>query len=178
MALEVGKIVLGAAATYVAAKAAVDIGVGIGNAIADSVNSAQSAQSIMPSREATRDWAKAQAKARSYNDNDLRDYSVYVMENRHTFEIDYVGMTKNYGRRKYVHQNSPFARYDPDSYNMIVVATGLTRREARALEQILISAFGLDSLNNMINSIAERRWGEFQKEFERFTKLINGCSNG
>lgn len=55
---------------------------------------------------------------------------------------------------------------------MIPVATGLSLEHARALEQTLITAFGIDSLINMINSISPAKWRHFTKEFSRMQSLI------
>lgn len=41
---------------------------------------------------------------------------------------------------------------------MTPVATGLTYKEARALEQTLITAYTLNALGNAINSIAEKTY--------------------
>ena len=58
---------------------------------------------------------------------------------------------------------------------MKVVATGMTLPESRALEQILIVAFSLEALNNVINSIAEMKWDQFLEEFNRMCTLV-GCA--
>ena len=57
---------------------------------------------------------------------------------------------------------------------MIPIATNLTRKEARALEQSLIAAYTIGALNNAINSIAESKWDDFTYEFERANSLISG----
>lgn len=52
---------------------------------------------------------------------------------------------------------------------MIPVATNLSLNEARALEQTLITAFTLEALYNMINSIASAKLNKFEYEFAQQT---------
>jgi hypothetical protein len=58
------------------------------------------------------------------------------------------------------------------------IATGLTKDEARALEQTLITAYTLDALDNAINSIAEAKWGNFADQMERVENLISSTYDG
>lgn len=55
---------------------------------------------------------------------------------------------------------------------MFPLKTGLSRAEARAMEQTLISAYTLDTLKNMINSISPKKWSNFKNEFEQMNTLI------
>jgi hypothetical protein len=55
---------------------------------------------------------------------------------------------------------------------MIPIATGLTLKESRALEQTIIMAYGIDTLKNMINSISPKKWSNFKTEFEQMQSLI------
>ena len=54
---------------------------------------------------------------------------------------------------------------------MVIVKTDMTIEEARALEQALITAFTLDALNNIYNSIAKAKWDQFSEEIMRIEKL-------
>ena len=56
---------------------------------------------------------------------------------------------------------------------MMPIATGLSLGEARALEQSLIVAYGLDTLKNMINSISPKKWNTFKSEFNQMRSLID-----
>lgn len=61
---------------------------------------------------------------------------------------------------------------------MIPIVTGLSRADARALEQALINAYTLEALENMINSIAWENWGKFTDSFGRVTTLISSNFEG
>ena len=50
--------------------------------------------------------------------------------------------------------------------------TGLSLAQARALEQTIITAYGLDTLKNMINSISPKKWENFKTEFNQMKTLI------
>lgn len=99
----------------------------------------------------------------------LSAYSVYVIISLNPKEVVYVGMTRSYESRKSQHERT---RFPISHYKMIPVATGLTREEARALEQTLITAYTLDALQNMINSISPKKWDNFIEQFERMQLLI------
>ena len=105
---------------------------------------------------------------------DLRGTTVYVMQKKEDQKAWYVGITNNYDRRKYEHQKKTTGKYPEKDYNMIPVATSLTRQEARAMEQSLISAYTMEALDNQMNSIAKARWGEFVEEFKRAENLMSG----
>lgn len=46
---------------------------------------------------------------------------------------------------------------------MTIVATNLSLSQARVLEQTLITAYGIGTLRNMINSISPKKWSRFKK---------------
>jgi len=65
---------------------------------------------------------------------------------------------------------------------VIAIATGMTYREARAMEQTLIAmeqtliiAFELEALYNVINSISAKKWGNFTKEFARAASILSSA---
>jgi uncharacterized protein RhaS with RHS repeats len=80
--------------------------------------------------------------------------SVYQSVNRATGEVDYVGITNDFERRAAEQFASKGIRIDP-----IRGLDGLTREEARGVEQSLIERYGLGknggTLLNKINSIAQ-----------------------
>ena len=88
------------------------------------------------------------------NGND--GYSVYEGRDPSTLETKYVGITKRDPKiRIGEHLNSKTPRaalqYDVKAY-------GLTKQEARVMEQLLINKYGLENLYNKINSIAPKFW--------------------
>lgn len=48
----------------------------------------------------------------------------------------------------------------------------MSKAQARAMEQAIITAYGLDTLKNLINSISPKKWGNFKTEFEQMLTLI------
>ena len=101
----------------------------------------------------------------------LGDYSVYVIVRKGTTDVVYVGMTKNYKAREDKHTGSK-GKFPKSKYTMMPIATNLTKEKARALEQTIITAYGLDTLCNLINSISPKKWKEFQQEFKQMQTLI------
>ena len=110
--------------------------------------------------EEARAWAYAQVEAKAINPNETRDNTAYVIQDINTVKIVYVGRTNNYSGRQQAHQGSS-PKFNKNDFYMIPVATGLTKNESRALEQTLITAFTLEVLYNMINSISPTKWGGF-----------------
>ena len=55
---------------------------------------------------------------------------------------------------------------------MMPIETGLTKNEARAMEQTIITAYTLDTLVNMINSIFPQKWSTFKSEIEQMSTLM------
>lgn len=122
-------------------------------------------------------WAEEQARSGELDKKNLRDNSVYVIVNNETQEVWYVGITKNFQQRQYKHQRSENAIYNVKDYTMTPILTGLTRGEARAMEQLLITGYTLESagrLKNRYYSISESRWGLYDDEFLRMASLISG----
>lgn len=112
---------------------------------------------------------KAKVKAGGLNPKKLSGYTVYVIVKKNTIDVVYVGITCRYQKRKSQHSK----RFPPDKYTMLPIATGLTRNQARALEQTLITAYGLDTLKNMINSISVKKLPYFKSEFAQMQSLID-----
>jgi len=63
-------------------------------------------------------------------------------------------------------------RFPKSSYDKYAIATNLTLTHARALEQTIITAYGIDTLKNMINSISPGKWSNFNTEFSQMQTLI------
>ena len=100
--------------------------------------------------------------------NSLRNYTVYIIVKKGTIDVVYVGITKRYLSRKSQHKN----RFPESCFTMMPIATGLTKNEARAMEQIIISAYTLKTLENMINSILPKKWSIFNSEFNQMCSLM------
>ena len=85
-------------------------------------------------------------------------YSVYQGINKETGEVKYIGMTGRdpevrWGEHK--RSGTPKAKLE---YNIVKGGRGLSRQQARILEQQLINQNGLPNLYNRINSISPRYW--------------------
>ena len=83
----------------------------------------------------------------------IQDQSVYVMKDKTTEEVKYIGRTNDPGRRNTEHTKKKAAENLTD---LIVVATGLTKDQAKLAEQSLIVAYGLSNLNNRRNEISQQ----------------------
>lgn len=94
--------------------------------------------------------------------------TVYVITRKGTTDVVYAGRTCNFNARKSAHQK----KFPSGSYTMYAVATGLTLAQARALKQTIITAYTIDTLKNMINSISPSKWGNFKTEFNQMGTLI------
>lgn len=78
--------------------------------------------------------------------------------------------TKDVGRRKAEHERDKI-HPGRSSYEMFVVATGLSKEEARTGEQVLISAYTLEALDNARREIAVRNIHKFLNEIHRIAEL-------
>ena len=116
--------------------------------------------------------ATAEALRRARDQLDHSGYSVYVIMKRTNSKIVYVGMTGNFSKRRYQHQLKPNAKYPVNTFNMIILATGLTKNQARIMEQTLLTSFSLVNLNNLINSIARGKWNSFRDDFSAVLGMI------
>ncbi len=93
-----------------------------------------------------------------------KDNSVYKLVDS-AGQTRYVGITNNTERREKEHKNNP-NHPERAGYRMDVIATGLTRYEARAVEQTVIAAFTLEKLDNARNEIAKGNLPKFRSEME------------
>lgn len=92
--------------------------------------------------EAAVDYVKEQEVKRNQ-----KSHTVYQLRNEDTKQIDYVGRTVNPTTRKKNHQKTK------PNHSFEVIATGLTREEARGVEQIYMIEYNTKSLLNRINGI-------------------------
>lgn len=114
--------------------------------------------------------AKLKKKGVTHRNGTNSVYAIYP--NKSDYDVCYVGRTQNFKARQYRHQKRPGAIYPEKSYTMIAVATGLSKAQSRALEQTLITAYSLKTLDNMINSISPRKWKNFKSEYKQMRSLI------
>ena len=95
----------------------------------------------------TRELVKTFAKTKTSNTK-KRTHHVYILQDPQQENIiKYVGRTNDPDRRMREHKRDPL-HPERKNYNMVVLASGLTKEQAMALEQILISAFTLGNLEN------------------------------
>ena len=126
--------------------------------------------SLMASAKIVISAVKANLKKGGYK-LPLGGYTVYVIVRKGTFDVVYVGITKRYSTRKRQHTGKG-KRFPTSKYTMTPVESGLSKSKARALEQTLITAYSLDTLKNMINSISPKKWNDFKIEFKQMQTLI------
>ena len=101
-----------------------------------------------------------------------RNQSVYVMRDKTTGDVQYVGRTNNPIRRQSEHAKDPKkANLQP----LEVKFSGLTKVEARAMEQILISAYSLDNLINARREIATGNVGGFAGKIGNIISIFGGA---
>ena len=62
------------------------------------------------------------------------------------------------------------------NYNMVVLASGLTKEQAMALEQILISAFTLGNLENARREISAGNIEQYRCYLKAAAEIIQGAS--
>ena len=102
-----------------------------------------------------------------------RDQSVYMLVDSSDGNVKYIGRTNDPARRMYEHQND-ILHPEREGYGMIVVATGLSRTEARTMEQTLISAFTLSYLDNAMREISYGNLHKFQNYMSSISQILGG----
>lgn len=101
----------------------------------------------------------------------IKNQSVYVMRDKITNEIKYVGRTNNPIRRQAEHEKDPNkAHLNP----LEVKFSGLTITEARAMEQVLISSYSLSNLSNARREIAVGNVSGFAGKMQNIISIFVG----
>ena len=90
---------------------------------------------LMASATQTVSAVKSKASSGGINPNELSNYTVYIIVIDKSNDVVYVGITKRYSSRKNQHAK----RFPKSKYTMMPIATGLTKNEARAMEQTIIT---------------------------------------
>ena len=84
---------------------------------------------------------------------DTKDQSVYLLIGNDDKKVKYIGRSNDPVRRMSEHKRDPL-HPERIGYTMVVVATGLSTKEAKVAEQVLISAYTLSYLDNARREIA------------------------
>ena len=120
------------------------------------------------------DTAVAKAEA----DKSWNGHTVYVHYDTTNGKVYYVGRTNNFSRRYNEHSRTVLGRHTskhpigPDvGRDMIPIATGLTFTQSKVLEQVLISSFTLDALDNARNEFSKKNWEKTIEEIDRVIEL-------
>jgi hypothetical protein len=120
--------------------------------------------------------AQADARARDKNktgeDPPWRNNSVYVLYDAKT-DVRYVGRTGRNPADRYI-EHTRDCKKQPWLRGFAVFATGLTYNESKVLEQVLISAYTIQHLENARREIAAGRVDEFAEYLEKVCSLIEG----
>ena len=108
------------------------------------------------------------------------NHTVYVHYDTSTGKIYYVGRTNNFARRYSEHSRVIFGIHTsshpigPDvGREMIPVVTGLNFLQSKIVEQVLISAFSLDALDNARNEFSKKRWDDAIAEVGRALEILD-----
>ena len=100
--------------------------------------------------------------------NSLDNQYVYVLCDKSTKEIRYVGRTNDPDRRNNEHK---LMREFNNLDNLQVVACGLSKQQARLYEQLLISVYTKNRLLNLRRGIALKNIGDFVNVFGEYISL-------
>ena len=119
------------------------------------------------------DVKRAIEKSKSVPYAERRNQSVYVMRDKMTDEIKYVGRTNNPQRRNQEHRRDIRKNGLED---LEVVFTGLTKKEAIVVEQSLISAYALENLHNARREIAAGNVYKFTEYVGNVIQLFSGVT--
>ena len=107
---------------------------------------------------------------------EYRDHSVYVLQDPDNKNlVQYVGRTIDPVTRYKQHKNDPVHPERKD-YTMKVLVTGLKEREARLVEQMVISAYTLQYLDNARREIATRKVWKYNSYFTSVYNIIEGAT--
>lgn len=104
-----------------------------------------------------------------------KDNTVYVLLDTEE-KVRYVGRTNNYARRMYQHKTDP-KHPERATYHSKAVFTNLSVHEARYWEQTLISAYGLEALDNARREIAVAKLDGFWEEAQRAAEIFSGVKD-
>ena len=104
--------------------------------------------------------------------NQKRDQSVYVMRDKEDRRVRYVGRTNDPARRQREHAKDP-NKQELDALEVVI--TGLTVDEARLFEQLLISTYTLNNLDNARREISAGKLGKFSQNIGNVISIFEGA---
>ena len=105
-----------------------------------------------------------------------RTQHVYILTDPDADDmVKYVGRTNDPARRMTEHKHDP-KHPERQNYEMQVLLSGLTLREAMLFEQVLISAFTLDHLDNARREIAVGNINSYQQHLAAVMEIFVGCT--
>lgn len=94
------------------------------------------------------------------------------MRNKITNEVQYIGRTNNPTRRQKEHERDP----SKDNLGPLEVKfSGLTKFEARVMEQMLISAYSMENLLNARREIAKGNINGLTGKIENIINIFGGA---
>ena len=126
---------------------------------------------LQDTAEKVKAWVTASAGT-----NTRKDHHVYVLQDPDNENIvKYAGRTNNPVRREWEHKNDP-KHPERKNYQMLVLASGLTKEQAMLLEQILISSYSLSYLENARREIAVGNVSKYQSYMTAVSELIHGAT--
>ena len=102
---------------------------------------------------------KAQIQQKKLKESQLKNYTVYAIARKGTTDVVYVGITKSYSSRQYTHQRKSGARFPTSKFDMVPIATNLSYKQARALEQTLSFEISLPKLLSLLLHQAAPNFG-------------------
>lgn len=113
--------------------------------------------------------------ATNKGDVEERDNSVYVLKDDDGI-VHYVGRTNSAQCRESEHKRDP-KHQERSGYHLVIIFSGLTEREARAAEQLVISAYTISYLDNIRREIAIKRIDQqYTKYVEALCHIWAGTS--
>ena len=172
-ALAVAAVAMVIATAGVAAPALAVAGGGIISAGAAATAASVASAALLTSGIAATAAIVTDAVERKSYQRPTRNQSVYVMRDKTTNHVKYVGRTNNPQRRQKEHtRDTRKANLQP----LEVKFTGLTKTEARAMEQILISAYTLDNLLNARREIAVGNVAGFTGRIDNVISIFEGVA--
>ena len=104
----------------------------------------------------------------------LNNQSVYVLCDTNNI-VRYVGRTNDPIRRNYEHKHDS-KHLERKNYTMKVVATNLSVLEAKATEQVIISAYTLSYLDNARREIAVGNIGKYKDYMEAIVEIFGSAA--
>lgn len=125
--------------------------------------------------ESTATMIRSMAEAAS-NTVNRRDNCVYVLKDPNDgYKVKYVGRTNDPVRRLREH-NHDLLHPERKYYTMTVLVSGLTKREAMLYEQIFISAYTLDYLENARREIAVGNLPAYESYLGAAASILGGVT--